>query len=103
MRAVGTRLHGENVTHSSEIESTVQMRKQLAETRWLPLQRVAKRVGIDRNQEKPGLAGEMFCKRACDLGGRGEMDKAVAQVVCAAAIAPLPFGFAPGRSGTNYC
>ena len=101
MRAVGTRLQGEHVTHSSEIEFTVQMRKQLAETRWLPPQRVAKRVGIDRNQEKPGLAGEMFCKRACDLGLRGEMDEAVAPVVGAATIAPLPFGFTPDRGGTN--
>ena len=30
------------------------------------------------------------------------MDKAIAQIVSAAPIAPLPFGFAPGRGGTNF-
>ena len=30
------------------------------------------------------------------------MEKAVAQVVCAAAISTLPFGFAPSRSRTNF-
>jgi hypothetical protein len=30
------------------------------------------------------------------------MDEAIAAIICTAAIAALPFGFTPDRSGTNF-
>src|SRR5882757_3587389 len=37
-----------------------------------------------------------------DLGGGGEVNEAVAQVVRTALVDALPFGLAPGRSGTDF-
>ncbi len=54
----------------AEIEFAVEMRKQLVVARRLPAQRVAQRVGIDRDQEQSGLAEEMLSRRLGDLRGR---------------------------------
>src|SRR5207245_8854677 len=48
------------------------------------------------------LGEEMRLRRLPDLGGRGEMDEAVTDVVRAAAIDALPFSLAPGGRGTNF-
>ena len=40
----------------AEIEFAVEMRKQFVVARALPAQRVAQRVGVDRDQEQSGLA-----------------------------------------------
>src|SRR4051794_12849415 len=78
------------------------MRKQFVVARALPAQRLAERIGIDRDQEQAGLAEEMFSRGLGDLGCGGEMNKAVARIIGAAAVDALPLGLAPGRSGTDF-
>src|SRR5258708_39551666 len=78
------------------------MREQLVVARGLPAQRVAERVRVDRNQEQAGLAEIMLSRRPGDLGGRREMNEAVAQIVAATPVDALPFGLAPGRGGRGF-
>ena len=97
MRAVGPRPQVEDRGDRADIEFAIEMRKQLVVARALPAQGVAERVGIDGDQEQPGLAEIMLPRRLGDLGGGGEMDEAVAQVVGTALVDALPLGLAPGR------
>ena len=54
----------------AEIELAVEMREQFVVARRLPAQRVAQRIGIDRDQEQAGLAGKMLSRRLGDLRRR---------------------------------
>ena len=81
MRAVGPRPHVEDGGHRAEIEFAVEMREQFVVARGLPAQRIAERVRVDRDQEQAGLAEIMLSRRLGDLGRRGEMNEAVAQIV----------------------
>src|SRR5258708_11730548 len=78
------------------------MRKQLVVARGLPAQRVPQRVGVDLDQEQPGLPKEMLPRRLGHLRGCGKMNEAVADIVGAAPVHALPLGLAPGRSGTDF-
>ena len=78
------------------------MRKQLVVARWLPAQASPSAVGIDLNQEQPGLAIEMLARGLGNLRRRGKMDEAVPGIVGAAAVHALPLGLAPGRSRTDF-
>ena len=60
--AVGARVHVEHARHRAEIELAIEMRKQLVVARALPAQRLAERIGIDLDQEQPGLAEEMLSR-----------------------------------------
>ncbi len=68
----------EHAGDRAEIEFAIEMRKQFVVARALPAQRLAQRIGIDLDQEQPGLAEEMFLRGLRHLRGRGKMDKAVA-------------------------
>src|SRR5437868_11499408 len=78
------------------------MREQFVVARGLPAQGIAERIGVDRDQEQAGLAEIMLPRGLGDLGRRGEMNEAVAQIVRAAPIDALPFGLAPGRGGSDF-
>ncbi len=95
-------MHLLDAGHRAEIEFAVEMREQLVIARRLEAQRIAQRVGIDRDQEQAGLAGIMLPRRLGHLRRQREMNEAVARIVGAAPVHALPFGLAPGRSGTNF-
>src|SRR5580704_8674622 len=95
-------MHVEHGSDRAEVEFAVEMRKQLVVARGLPAQRIAKRIGIDLDQEQPGLAEEMLLGGLRHLRGERKMDEAVPDVVGAAAVHALPLGLAPGRSGTDF-
>src|ERR1700736_3675924 len=78
------------------------MRKQFVVARGFPPQRVPQRVGIDLDQEQPGLAEEMLPRRLGHLRRCGKMNEAVADIVGAFPVHALPFSLAPGRSGTDF-
>ena len=86
----------------AEIEFAVEMRKRLTAARNFPAQRLAQPIGIDRDQEQPGLAREVFAGRAFELGSGRKMDEAVAHVVVAAAKYAMPLGLSPCRSRTDF-
>src|SRR6187399_2214788 len=44
----------------------------------------------------------MLSRRLRDLRRRGEMNIAVAQIVAATPVDAMPFGLAPGRSGSDF-
>jgi len=94
--AVGSRAQIVNDRGSARIELTVQMRKQLAASRWFPLQRAPQFIGIDRDEKQSGLSEEMLAHRFSDLGRGGKVDEAIASIVVASGINPTPLGFAPG-------
>ena len=71
------------------------MREEIAAAGWLPFERRAERVGVDRDEEQIGFFGEMLRRGLGDLGGGGEMDKAVARVGCAAEKRAAGFGGPP--------
>ena len=73
------------------------MRKQFVVAQTFPAQFVPQGVGVDRDQEQPGLAGIMLARGLGDLGRRGKMDVAVAQIVRAAWVNALPLGLAQGQ------
>src|SRR5262245_6749607 len=78
------------------------MREQLVVARRLPAQRLTERIGIDRDQEQPGLSEEMFSRGFGNLRGCGEMDVAVPVIVGAAAIDALPLRLTPGRGRADF-
>ena len=69
VKAVGARVQIEDGDDRAEIEFAIEMRKQLVVARALPAQRVAQRIGIDRDQEQAGLAEKMFSRGFRDLRG----------------------------------
>jgi len=94
--AVGTRAQVEDLDDRAEVEFAIEMREQLVIARPLPAQRVAERVGIDRDQKQAGLAELVLARGLGDLGCGGKMDEAVACVVRTAPVQALPLGFTPG-------
>ena len=54
--AVRPRAQVEDGGYRAEVEFAIEVRKQLVVARGLPAQRVAERIGIDGDQEQPGLA-----------------------------------------------
>src|SRR5262245_17383145 len=56
------------------------MRKQITAARKLPFQRIAQRIGVDRNQLQILSPGKMLRRGLADLRGGGEMDEAVARI-----------------------
>jgi hypothetical protein len=95
-------MHLVDVGDRAEIEFAVKVREQLAVARRLEAQRSAQRIGIDRDQEQAGLAGEVLSGRLGDLLWEREVDETVARIVSAAPVYALPLGLAPSRSGTNF-
>ena len=71
------------------------MREQRAAARHLPLEPVAKRTCIDRDQNQTGRAREMLRRGFGHLVSGGEVNKAVAQIDRAAGKPPFGFGLAP--------
>lgn len=59
------------------VEIAIQMRKQRAAPRRLPLEGIAQLCGIDVQQHQAGLTGEMLCRRFSGLIGRGKMNEAI--------------------------
>src|SRR5437762_2701667 len=57
------------------IQRRVEMREQRAAARRLPLQLVAERIGVNRDQHEIALAGKPFCRGLGSLLGGGEMDE----------------------------
>src|SRR6185312_16632521 len=100
--AVRARVQAAHADDCAEIEFTIEMREQLVLARRLPAQPVAQRVGVDFDQEQAALAEEMLASGRCDLRGGREVNIAVPEIVGAAAVHPLPLGFAPGRGGANF-
>jgi hypothetical protein len=99
---IGSRVHVAHANHRAEIEFAIEMRKQFVVAGGFPAQRVAQRVGVDLDQEQSGLPEEMLPGRLRHLRRCGKMNEAVADIVGAAPIHALPFGLAPGRSGTDF-
>src|SRR5262245_27729218 len=56
------------------------MRKQLAAARNLPFERIAQRIGVDRDQQETANTEKMLGCGGAHLAGRGEMDEAVAYI-----------------------
>src|SRR5258706_6423257 len=78
------------------------MRKQLVVARGFPAQRVPQPVGVDLDQDQPGLPKEMLPRCLGYLRGERKMNEAVADIVGAAPVHALPLSLAPGRSGTDF-
>src|SRR5207248_11587250 len=85
VKPVGSRSQIEDGGDSTEIELAIKMRKQLVIARELAAQGVAERIGIDRDQEQPGLAEVMLSRGLRHLSRGGEMNEPVAGVIRAAA------------------
>src|SRR5262249_40041532 len=100
--AIGAGVEVEHGPHRAEIELAIEVRKQLVVARALPAQGLAQRVGVDLDQEQPGLTEKVFPRSLCDLGGSRQMNITVTDIVRAAAIDALPLGLAPGGCGTNF-
>src|SRR6185437_4313575 len=100
--AVGPRPHVEDRGDGADIEFAIEMGEQFVIARALPAQGAAERIDIDGDQEQAGLAEIMLPRRLRDLGGGGEMNEAVAQVVRTAPVNALPFGLAPGRGRADF-
>jgi hypothetical protein len=100
--AVGPRPHVEDRGDGANIEFAIEMGEQFVIARALPAQGAAERIDIDGDQEQAGLAEIMLPRRLRDLGGGGEMNEAVAQVVRTAPVNALPFGLAPGRGRADF-
>src|SRR5262249_42170434 len=66
--------------HGSERQFGVKMRKQITVARKLPFQRIAQRIGIDRNQHQIVSPRKILRRGRADLRGGGEMDEAVAGI-----------------------
>src|SRR5215510_1677951 len=66
--------------HGSERQFAVKMRKQITAARRLPFQRIAERIGVDRNQHQILSPGKIPRRGLADLSGGGEMDEAVARI-----------------------
>ena len=96
MHSVGAQPHIHDLQHRAGIELAIEVRKQIATARRLPLQRITKCVRIDRDEKKPALTGEVLCGGAGHLRRRREMNEAVPQIVCTATVSALALGFAPG-------
>jgi len=73
-------------THRRKGEWPIEMRKQSAAARRLPLQRGAERTGVDGKQDQTILAGAMLGRGRLDLGRGGEVDEAVGAVLGGAIV-----------------
>src|ERR1700724_668986 len=102
MRSVGPRAHLKHADDRGEIEFAVKMREQFIMARVFPAQRLSQQIGIDLDQEQPGLAEKVLPRRFRQLRSGRKMDKTVARIGGDAAGHPLPLGLAPGRSGANF-
>jgi hypothetical protein len=74
------------------------MRKQLAAARHLPFQRIAQRVGFDRDQYEIVNAEKMLGCGDAHLAGGGEMDEAVVSIHRRTAEDAGTFRLPPNRS-----
>src|ERR1700704_3608179 len=63
-----------------ERQIAIEMRKQRAAARRLPFQRVAQRIGIDRDQHQIALTGKPFRRGFGGLLGGGEMDETIFRI-----------------------
>jgi hypothetical protein len=86
----------------AQIELAIEMRKRFAAARDFPAQRLTQSIGIDRDQEQPGLAKEVLAGRAFKLGRGGKMYEPVTGIVGAAAKNAVLLGLPPGRSRTDF-
>jgi len=85
-----------------QIEITIQMRKERATARRLPLQAIAQRCGVNAHQQQIALPGEMLRGGLGNLRSTGKMDEAIAAVDLRAAKDTGAFGFPPQWGGTNF-
>lgn len=63
-----------------DIHQTVEVREQRIPARYLPFQRIAQGVRVDRNQKQTLNTCKVFCCCLGGLGGGGEMDVAISHV-----------------------
>lgn len=80
----------------------VQMRKQVAASRWLITQGRTEPVGINRNQEKIALACEVFFRRLPDLFFSGKMEVSILSIDGRSCKGSGPFGLPPQGFGADF-
>ena len=95
MAAIGRKRQRVDTNHRGKLQLPIKMRKQRAAARRLPFQSVAQAGGVDAQQHKIALAGEMFRRGFGRLFGAGEMDEAVLHVDGRATEHAAALGFAP--------
>lgn len=78
-----------------QIEITIQMGKERATARRLPLQAIAQRCGVNVHQQQIALPGEMLRGGFGNLRSTGKMNEAIAAVDLRAAKDTGAFGFPP--------
>jgi hypothetical protein len=71
------------------------MGKKIAAPRSFPLQLRVQSIGIDGDQDQIGRPGKMLSGGPGKLGGRGEMDEAIAQIHWRSEKPPFGFGLTP--------
>ena len=69
MPALGVERQRIDTAHRGEWQFAVEMRKQRAAARGLPLQERAERIGIDRDQNEIALPGKLLCRGLSGLLG----------------------------------
>ena len=87
--------------HRRHRQAAVEMRKERAAARRLPAELLAERLGVDRDEEKVAMPGEMPRRRLAHLLGGGEMDVAVGEVDRRAVEAAGLLGLPPLRFRTE--
>ena len=85
-----------------QVERAVEMRKELTATRGLPFQPLAKRLRVDREEDKARLAGEMGGERPGHLPPRREMDETIAEIDGRALEQALPPRLVQGGFGQDF-
>ena len=85
-----------------QIEITIQMRKERATARRLPLQAIAQRCGVNAHQQQIALPGEMLRGGFGYLRSAGKMNETISAVDLRAAKDTGAFDFPPQWGGTNF-
>ena len=85
-----------------QIEITIQMGKERATARRLPLQTVSQRYGVNAHQQQIALPGEMLRGGFGYLRSAGKMNETISAVDLRAAKDTGAFDFPPQWGGTNF-
>ena len=91
-----------DVRDQCQIEITIQMGKERATARRLPLQTVSQRYGVNAHQQQIALPGEMLRGGLGNLRSAGKMNETISAVDLRAAKDTGAFGFAPQWGRTNF-
>ena len=89
MRTINQR-QGLGPDHIVHPQNPVEVRKELVPARDLPLQIIAKRVGLDRKQHEVVFTSKMLGRRFGRLRGGGEMQEALVSMLRRAFKVPTP-------------